>query len=81
MPAALLVEVYQHGEGAVEPLPWILIRAADVDPEQVWQLADAIATARHLPITVVLPATPATRQAFPHKREGDGHERHHVGRR
>lgn len=53
---ALLVEVYQHGEGqAVEPLPWILICAADVDPEQVWQLAAAIAAARHLPVTVVLP--------------------------
>lgn len=63
---ALLVEVYQHGEGqAVEPLPWILICAADVDLEQVWQLADAIAAARHLPVTVVLPETPATRQAFP----------------
>ncbi|MEU1623130.1 LysM peptidoglycan-binding domain-containing protein [Streptomyces sp. NPDC005722] len=63
---ALLVEVYQHGEDqAVEPLPWILICAADVDPEQVWQLADAIAAARHLPVTVVLPDTPATRQAFP----------------
>ncbi|MEU0186730.1 LysM peptidoglycan-binding domain-containing protein [Streptomyces sp. NPDC006207] len=63
---ALLVEVYQHGEDqAVEPLPWILICAADVDPEQVWQLADAIAAARHLPVTVVLPETPATRQAFP----------------
>ncbi|SNT33820.1 LysM domain-containing protein [Actinacidiphila glaucinigra] len=63
---ALLVEVYQHGEDqAVEPLPWILICAADVDPEQVWQLADAIAAARNLPVTVVLPETPATRQAFP----------------
>ncbi|MET9879242.1 LysM peptidoglycan-binding domain-containing protein [Actinacidiphila glaucinigra] len=63
---ALLVEVYQHGEDqAVEPLPWILICAADVDPEQVWQLADAIAAARHLPVAVVLPETAATRQAFP----------------
>ncbi|MFB7293617.1 AfsR/SARP family transcriptional regulator [Actinacidiphila glaucinigra] len=63
---ALLVEVYQHSENqAVEPLPWILICAADVDLQQVWQLADAIAAARHLPVTVVLPETPATRQAFP----------------
>ncbi|MEU4095898.1 LysM peptidoglycan-binding domain-containing protein [Streptomyces sp. NPDC026673] len=63
---ALLVEVYQHGQDqAVEPLPWILVCAPDVEPEQVWQLADAIAAARHLPVTVVLPETPATRQAFP----------------
>ncbi|MEU6346247.1 LysM peptidoglycan-binding domain-containing protein [Streptomyces sp. NPDC046977] len=63
---ALLVEVYQHSEDqAVEPLPWILVCAADVEPAQVWQLADAIAAARHLPVTVVLPENPATRQAFP----------------
>ncbi|MFJ5218711.1 hypothetical protein ACIP98_28820 [Streptomyces sp. NPDC088354] len=63
---ALLVEVHQNtADQAVEPLPWILICAADVDPEEAWQLADAVAAARHLPVTVVLPDTAATRQAFP----------------
>ncbi|WP_127354556.1 hypothetical protein [Actinacidiphila soli] len=65
---ALLVEVHQqHGAGgeAPEPLPWILICARDVDPAQAWQLADAVSAARDLPVAVVLPASQATRQAFP----------------
>ncbi|MCX4515951.1 LysM peptidoglycan-binding domain-containing protein [Streptomyces sp. NBC_01619] len=65
---ALLVETYQHSgdpNDAPEPLPWILICAGDVDAENAWQLADAVSAARHLPITVVLPAGEATRQAFP----------------
>ncbi|WP_127361592.1 bacterial transcriptional activator domain-containing protein [Actinacidiphila soli] len=65
---ALLVEVHQqHGAGgeAPEPLPWILICAGDVDPAQAWQLADAVSAARDLPVAVVLPASQATRQAFP----------------
>ncbi|MFF4248923.1 LysM peptidoglycan-binding domain-containing protein [Streptomyces sp. NPDC001822] len=62
---SLLVEVHQQDENAPAPLPWILIGAGDIDGDQVWQLADAIAAARTLPIAVVLPANDATRQAFP----------------
>ncbi|MEU6708148.1 hypothetical protein [Streptomyces wuyuanensis] len=69
---ALLVEVHQNtsspdtedGEAA-PPLPWILICAAEVDAEHAWQLADAVAAARGLPVSVVLPAGEATRQACP----------------
>lgn len=64
----LLVEVHQNSgipDSAPEPLPWILICAGDVDAEQAWQLADAVSGARDLPVTVVLPADEATRQAFP----------------
>lgn len=73
---ALLVEVHQNttspdtedGEAA-PPLPWILICAAEVDAEHTWQLADAVAAARGLPVSVVLPAGEATRQAFPDAEE------------
>jgi hypothetical protein len=66
--SALLVEVHQqHGAGgeAPEPLPWILICAGDIDAAQAWQLVDAVSAARDLPVAVVLPASEATRQAFP----------------
>ncbi|MCW2874808.1 LysM peptidoglycan-binding domain-containing protein, partial [Actinacidiphila oryziradicis] len=65
---ALLVEVHQQSsspDGGPEPLPWILICAGDVAPEQAWQLADAVSAARELPVAVVLPASEATRAAFP----------------
>jgi hypothetical protein len=62
---ALLVEVHQQGTDAPEPLPWILICAGDIDPAQAWQLADAVSAARDLPVAAVLPASKATRQAFP----------------
>ncbi|MET7621934.1 LysM peptidoglycan-binding domain-containing protein [Streptomyces sp. NPDC005408] len=65
---ALLVEAHQRSRGpedAPEPLHWILICAGDVDAEQAWQLADAVSAARDLPVTVVLPASEATRHAFP----------------
>lgn len=64
---ALLLEVHQQtGETDMpEPLPWILVCAGDVDAEQAWQLADAVAAARDLPIAIVLPANDATRAAFP----------------
>ncbi|MET9669629.1 LysM peptidoglycan-binding domain-containing protein [Streptomyces sp. NPDC006475] len=63
----ILVEVHQNKDqdGALPPLPWILLCAGDIEPEQVWQLADAIAAARDLPLAVVLPSGPATLQAFP----------------
>ncbi|MEJ8640165.1 LysM peptidoglycan-binding domain-containing protein [Streptomyces sp. MS2.AVA.5] len=63
----ILVEVHQNKDqdGAPPPLPWILLCAGDIEPEQVWQFADAIAAARDLPLAVVLPSGPATRQAFP----------------
>ncbi|MFJ2478031.1 LysM peptidoglycan-binding domain-containing protein [Streptomyces sp. NPDC087659] len=73
---ALLVEVHQNttspatkGGDAAPPLPWILICAAEVDTEHAWQLADAVAAARNLPVSVVLPAGEATRQAFPDAEE------------
>ncbi|MER7817128.1 LysM peptidoglycan-binding domain-containing protein [Streptomyces sp. NPDC096153] len=73
---ALLVEVHQNTTGpdtkggdAAPPLPWILICATEVDAEHAWQLADAVAAARGLPVSVVLPAGEATRQAFPDAKE------------
>ncbi|MEU5329241.1 hypothetical protein [Streptomyces parvus] len=64
---ALLLEVHQQTDTAdmPEPLPWILVCAGDVDAEQAWQLADAVSAARDLPIAIVLPASEATRAAFP----------------
>ncbi|WP_433573696.1 LysM peptidoglycan-binding domain-containing protein [Streptomyces sp. CA-251247] len=63
----ILVEVHQNKDrdGALPPLPWILLCAGDIEPEQVWQFADAIATPRDLSVAVVLPSGPATLQAFP----------------
>ncbi|MEV6786820.1 LysM peptidoglycan-binding domain-containing protein [Streptomyces sp. NPDC051098] len=63
----ILVEVHQNKDqdGAPAPLPWILLCAGDIEPEQVWQFADAIGAARDLPLAVVLPSGPATLQAFP----------------
>ncbi|MBT2611446.1 LysM peptidoglycan-binding domain-containing protein [Streptomyces sp. ISL-87] len=59
----LLLEAHQSGE---QVLPWLTIGAGDHDEEHVAQLADALAAARDLQTAVVLPATPATRRAFPH---------------
>ncbi|MFJ3840578.1 LysM peptidoglycan-binding domain-containing protein [Streptomyces sp. NPDC090054] len=59
----LLLEAHQNGEQA---LPWMVIGAGDHDEDHVTQLADALAAARDLFTAVVLPATPATRRAFPH---------------
>ncbi|MGW7063528.1 LysM peptidoglycan-binding domain-containing protein [Streptomyces sp. NPDC054904] len=59
----LLLEAHQNGEQA---LPWLVIGAGDHDEDHVTQLADALAAARDLFTAVVLPATPATRRAFPH---------------
>lgn len=73
---ALLVEVHQNttspatkGSDTAPPLPWILICATEVDAEHAWQLADAVAAARNLPVSVILPAGEATRQAFPDAEE------------
>ncbi|MFD9338631.1 LysM peptidoglycan-binding domain-containing protein [Streptomyces sp. NPDC060028] len=60
---ALLLEAHQSGE---QVLPWLLIAAGEYDQEQLTQLADALTAGRRLQTAVVLPATPATRRAFPH---------------
>ncbi|MET9468891.1 bacterial transcriptional activator domain-containing protein [Streptomyces sp. NPDC006544] len=59
----LLLEAHQSGE---QVLPWLLIAAGDHDEEHITQLADALSAARSLNTAVILPATPATRHAFPH---------------
>ncbi|MFE5770328.1 LysM peptidoglycan-binding domain-containing protein [Streptomyces sp. NPDC056485] len=59
----LLLEAHQSGE---QVLPWLLIGAGEDDEEHVTQLADALAAARSLHTAIVLPATHATRHAFPH---------------
>ncbi|MEV6574844.1 LysM peptidoglycan-binding domain-containing protein [Streptomyces sp. NPDC051577] len=59
----LLLEAHQSGE---QVLPWLMIGAGEPDEEHVTQLADALAAARALQTAVVLPATAASRRAFPH---------------
>ena len=64
----LLLEHHQTTDAdlpAPEPAPWLLLCAAEAGPDHAWQLADAIAAARDLPVAVVLPATDATRAYFP----------------
>jgi nucleoid-associated protein YgaU len=62
----LLLERHQAGsdEDAGAPLPWVLICATAVTTEESWDLADALAAARGLPIAVVLPADGAS-SCFP----------------
>ncbi|MFJ3714123.1 LysM peptidoglycan-binding domain-containing protein [Streptomyces sp. NPDC090053] len=52
----LLVEAHQNTDDDPAPLPWLLICAAHASEEDAWQLADALAAARDLPIALVLPA-------------------------
>ncbi|MGW8782365.1 LysM peptidoglycan-binding domain-containing protein [Streptomyces sp. NPDC055796] len=59
----LLLEAHQSGE---QVLPWLLIGVGETDEEHVTQLADALAADRSLHTAIVLPATHATRHAFPH---------------
>ncbi|MEV7525639.1 LysM peptidoglycan-binding domain-containing protein [Streptomyces sp. NPDC091371] len=67
----LLLEAHQNGGQQV--LPWLLVGAADSEEEHVTQLADALSAARNLHTAIVLPATPATRRAFPHAETLDTH--------
>lgn len=60
---ALLLEAHQSGD---QVLPWLLIGAGEYGEDHVTQLADALAADKGLQTAVVLPATPATRHAFPH---------------
>ncbi|MFE3995474.1 hypothetical protein ACFXPW_27795 [Streptomyces goshikiensis] len=59
----LMLEAHQSGE---QVLPWLAVGAGDTDEEHLTQLADALAAGRTLDIAVVLPATAAARQCFPH---------------
>ncbi|MEV6699243.1 hypothetical protein AB0M68_18990 [Streptomyces sp. NPDC051453] len=63
----LLLEHHQNpaGEDETEPLPWLLICAADAAADDAQHLADALAAARDLPLALVLPAHGA-QHAFPH---------------
>lgn len=57
----LLLEAYQNptATDAEDPLPWMLICAAETTADDAWELADALAKARELPVTLVLPAEQA----------------------
>ncbi|AWN24804.1 LysM peptidoglycan-binding domain-containing protein [Streptomyces sp. NEAU-S7GS2] len=55
----LLLEHHQAGGDDATPLPWLLICAATAHAEDAWELADAIATARDLPVALVVPAAGA----------------------
>lgn len=51
----LLLEHHQAADDT-QPLPWLLICAAAAHEEEAWELADAVAAARQLPVALVLPA-------------------------
>lgn len=63
----MLLEAHQFASEPDQPtaLPWMLICAADLTDEHAWQLADALATAQHFPVAVVLAGTDTARSAFP----------------
>ncbi|MFI7103278.1 hypothetical protein ACIBK8_28480 [Streptomyces sp. NPDC050161] len=53
----LLLEHHQAPADEREaPLPWVLICAAEASEEEAWDLAEAVAAARGMPIALVLPA-------------------------
>ncbi|MDF3141070.1 MULTISPECIES: LysM peptidoglycan-binding domain-containing protein [unclassified Streptomyces] len=65
----LLLTHHQHapaeGDEQPDPLPWMLICAAETTtPDEARHLADALTAARHLPVALVLPAEGAS-DAFP----------------
>ncbi|MFE6164074.1 hypothetical protein ACFQ7F_34745 [Streptomyces sp. NPDC056486] len=62
----LLLDYHQQTQDdeQPDPLPWLLICAAEATPHDAQHLADALATARDLPVALVLPAKGA-RGAFP----------------
>ncbi|MGW7642214.1 LysM peptidoglycan-binding domain-containing protein [Streptomyces decoyicus] len=55
----LLLEHHQAAADDATPLPWLLICAATAHADDAWELADAIAAARDLPIALVVPAAGA----------------------
>ncbi|MFF4699927.1 hypothetical protein [Streptomyces chattanoogensis] len=61
----LLLEHHQADPTDPKPLPWLLICAAEATQEDAWDLADALAAARSLPVALVLPAACAA-ACFPH---------------
>ncbi|MFE0764738.1 LysM peptidoglycan-binding domain-containing protein [Streptomyces smyrnaeus] len=62
----VLLEAHQQAaqDGAEAPLPWLLVCAAEADPDHAWALADALSAARGTPIALVLPADQLT-SVFP----------------
>ena len=62
----VLVEAHQRAaeDDPAGPLPWLLVCAAQADPDQAWALADALAAARSAPVALVLPAEGLT-SVFP----------------
>ncbi|MCZ0996528.1 LysM peptidoglycan-binding domain-containing protein [Streptomyces noursei] len=60
----LLLEQHQSVDAETKPLPWLLICAADAEEQDAWDLADAVAAARDLPVALVLPAA-RTAACFP----------------
>ncbi|MFF4282876.1 hypothetical protein ACFY0Z_29360 [Streptomyces kronopolitis] len=60
----LLLEQHQADDSEAKPLPWLLICAAEATAEDAWDLADAVSTARDLPVALVLPAA-HTAACFP----------------
>jgi len=60
----LLLEHHQVDDAEAKPLPWLLICATEASAEDAWELADAVAAARDLPVALVLPAA-HTAPCFP----------------
>ena len=60
----LLLEHHQSPDDEGAPLPWLLICAAHAGEDEAWELADAAAAARDLPVALVLPAA-RTAACFP----------------
>ncbi|PNE43441.1 LysM peptidoglycan-binding domain-containing protein [Streptomyces noursei] len=60
----ILLEQHQAADSEAEPLPWLLICAAQAEEQAAWDLADAVASARGLPVALVLPAA-HTAACFP----------------
>ncbi|MGP3991576.1 hypothetical protein [Streptomyces sp. 3N207] len=71
----VLLEAHQQAteEGAEAPLPWLLVCAAEADPDQAWALADALSAARGTPVALVLPADQLT-AVFPQAERLDAAE-------
>lgn len=60
----ILLERHQSDDGEAKPLPWLLVCAAEAEQQDAWDLADAVAAARDLPVALVLPAAGAV-ASFP----------------
>ncbi|MBO8203170.1 LysM peptidoglycan-binding domain-containing protein [Streptomyces smyrnaeus] len=62
----ILLEAHQQAadDDADALLPWLLVCAAEAEPDQAWALADALAAARSAPVALVLPAE-AVAAVFP----------------